>query len=159
MTIMAWSGVDRGLSAVKSGYSVIQNPGQYCYLDTYQSDPAAEPRAICGYLTLRKVYSYNPVPSELSLGEASHIIGVQWNLWTEFIPDEATAEFRAFPRVLAASEVAWSRQQSKSWGSFKRRVSIHLKKLDALGVRYCRASAETTFWTDLKVKYLRKKFL
>ena len=68
-------------------------PNSYLYFDYYQSlDKANEPEAIGGYLPLERVYSYEPMPKELTADEARHIIGVQANIWTEYMPTFKRAE-------------------------------------------------------------------
>jgi hexosaminidase len=159
MTIMAWSGKDRGEHAVKKGYKVIQSPGRFCYFDKYQTDPSLEPAAAKGYLPLRKVYAWNPVPEDFSREQERLILGTEICLWTEFVPDAATAEYRLFPRAFAAAEVAWSLPCNMSWSSFRRRVRVQQTVLDSLGVRYCREAVEGTAWTDFFVKHFRSDYL
>ena len=69
-TVMSWRGEEGGIAAVTSGHRAIMTPGAYCYLDSYQDAPYSQPEAIGGYLPLKKVYSYNPVPASLT---ASHM--------------------------------------------------------------------------------------
>lgn len=121
-TVMSWRGESGGIQAVRSGHQAIMTPGGYCYFDSYQDAPSLQPEAIGGYLTLEKVYSYNPVPDSLSAAEAKLIYGVQANLWTEYVPTEEHAEYMTYPRLLALAEVAWSAPERKSWPDFRKRV-------------------------------------
>ena len=84
-TVMSWRGEEGGIKAVKAGNQAIMTPGKYCYLDAFQDAPNTQPMAIGGYLTLEKVYSFEPVPDSLSTKEAKLILGVQGNVWTEHI--------------------------------------------------------------------------
>ena len=79
-TVMSWRGTEGGLAAIRSGHKAIMSPGQYCYLDGYQDAPYSQPEAIGGYLPLKKVYGYEPVPDSLSADEAKLMYGVQANL-------------------------------------------------------------------------------
>ena len=106
--VMAWRSVDEGARAAGGGNRTVMTPGAYCYFDTYQDDPSTLPAAMGGYLPLSKVYSFEPVPSGLSSDEAANIIGVQANLWCEYIPTEEHADLMIYPRLYALSEVAWS---------------------------------------------------
>ena len=83
-------------------------PGKYCYLDAFQDAPNTQPMAIGGYLTLEKVYSFEPVPDSLSTKEAELILGVQGNVWTEYIPTPEHFEYMIYPRILALAEIGWS---------------------------------------------------
>ena len=111
--VMSWRGEEGGISAVKSGHEAIMTPGGYCYFDSYQLEPSSQPEAISGYLTVEKVYSYNPVPDSLTADEAKLIKGVQANLWTEYVPTEEHAEYMFYPRLFSLSEVAWSDKINK----------------------------------------------
>lgn len=112
-TVMSWRGEQGGITAAKAGHDVVMTPGEFCYLDAYQDAPVSQPEAIGGYLTLEKVYSYNPVPAELSSEQRRFIKGVQANVWTEYIPTAEHAEYMIYPRLLALAEVAWTEPERK----------------------------------------------
>lgn len=132
-TVMSWRGTEGGLAAIRSGHKAIMSPGQYCYLDGYQDAPYSQPEAIGGYLPLKKVYGYEPVPDSLSADEAKLMYGVQANLWTEYIPTEEHAEYMLYPRSIALAEVAWSKPENKSWEDFHRRALKIVDELKAKG--------------------------
>lgn len=121
-TVMSWRGEEGGIKAAKAGNNAIMTPGKYCYLDAYQDAPNTQPMAIGGYLTLEKVYSYEPVPDSLTLDEAARILGVQGNVWTEFMPTEEHAEYMIYPRILALAEIGWSPAGRKNWENFRVRA-------------------------------------
>ena len=108
-TVMSWRGEEGGIAAVTSGHHAIMTPGAYCYLDSYQDAPYSQPEAIGGYLPLKKVYAYDPVPASLTAEQAKLVYGVQGNLWVEYM---------IYPRMLALAEVAWSAPERKSWADF-----------------------------------------
>ena len=132
-TVMSWRGTEGGLAAIRSGHKAIMSPGQYCYLDGYRDAPYSQPEAIGGYLPLKKVYGYEPVPDSLSADEAKLMYGVQANLWTEYIPTEEHAEYMLYPRAIALAEVAWSKPENKSWEDFHRRALKIVDELKAKG--------------------------
>lgn len=132
-TVMSWRGTEGGLAAIRSGHKAIMSPGQYCYLDGYQDAPYSQPEAIGGYLPLKKVYGYEPVPDSLSADEAKLMYGVQANLWTEYIPTEEHTEYMLYPRAIALAEVAWSKPENKSWEDFHRRALKIVDELKAKG--------------------------
>lgn len=132
-TVMSWRGTEGGLAAIRSGHKAIMSPGQYCYLDGYQDAPYSQPEAIGGYLPLKKVYGYEPVPDSLSADEVKLMYGVQANLWTEYIPTEEHAEYMLYPRAIALAEVAWSKPENKSWEDFHRRALKIVDELKAKG--------------------------
>jgi hexosaminidase len=135
--IMDWIG--GGVEAASTGHDVVMSPDGYCYFDFYQSrDHASEPPAIGGYLPLQKVYSFDPLPSNLAPQFQPHILGAQANVWTEFMPSLSHVEYMTFPRLCALAEAVWSPQNSRNWDDFTRRLPSHLQRLDRLGINYRR---------------------
>lgn len=140
-TVMSWRGEAGGIAAARQGHDVIMTPGGYCYFDHYQSDPNTQPKAIGGYIPLRKVYSYNPVPADsLTVREQKHILGVQANLWTEYINTTAHAAYMLFPRLLALAEIAWTADKAKDFADFHRRLQSQYLLLQRHHVNYYRPS-------------------
>lgn len=133
-TVMAWRGEAGGIKAAQMGHDAIMTPGNWLYFDAYQDNPATEPEAIGGYLPLSRVYSYEPVPDSLSLEEKSHIVGVQANIWTEYIQTEEHAEYMIYPRLLALSELGWCMADAKDWDRFLPAANKHLEILKAKGI-------------------------
>ncbi|MCC8170854.1 MAG: family 20 glycosylhydrolase [Parabacteroides sp.] len=153
-TVMSWRGESGGIQAAQSGHDVIMTPGGYLYFDFYQADPKTQPAAIGGYTPIKRVYSYEPVPDTLTADEKKHIIGIQANLWTEYIPNVKQVEYMLFPRVLALSEIAWSPQESRNWNDFKRRLNRHVALLQAMDVNTFPLSYEIE--TTMQVDTVRK---
>ena len=108
-------------------------PGAYCYLDSYQDAPYSQPEAIGGYLPLKKVYAYDPVPASLTAEQAKLVYGVQGNLWVEYIPTPEHVEYMIYPRMLALAEVAWSAPERKSWPDFHTRALSAVADLQKKG--------------------------
>ena len=140
-TVMSWRGEAGGIAAARMGHDVVMTPGTYCYFDHYQTDPSNQPPAIGGYLPIDKVYSYDPVPEDsLTPSQQKHILGVQANLWTEFMPTTYIVEYRAFPRMLALSEVSWDALNNKNLDDFMRRLQSQYLLLQRRNVHYYRPS-------------------
>jgi len=140
--IMDWQG--GGLEAASAGRDVVMSPTKFVYLDYYQStNHATEPHAIGGFLPLEKVYQFEPVPAKLAPEFQSHILGGQCNLWTEYVVSLPHVEYMIWPRACALAEATWSPKDSRNYDDFMRRLQIHAKRLDELGVNYRRASIET----------------
>ncbi len=135
-TVMSWRGIKGGIAAAKAKHDVIMTPTDFAYFDYGQGDPAYEPLNIGGYLPLEKVYSYDPIPKELSPSEHKYIIGAQANIWTEYLETPAAVEYMAFPRMLALAEVAWSAPENKNFADFTKRMSANFLLLDKQNVNY-----------------------
>ena len=138
-TVMSWRGISGGLEAARLGHDAIMTPNSYLYFDYYQSENQdAEPLAIGGYLPVSKVYSYEPFEEGMTEEEKSHIIGVQANLWTEYITTESHLEYMLLPRLAALSEVQWCQPQNKNWERFEDCVDDVCDIYDQMGYNYAR---------------------
>jgi hexosaminidase len=130
-TVMSWRGEAGGISAAQQNHNVVMTPGSGgLYFDQLQAK-VNEPLSIGGYDPLSKIYSYNPIPAILTPDQQKFIIGVQANLWTEYIPTDSKVEYMVLPRMLALSEVAWSPLANKNYIDFANtRLPLHLARLD-----------------------------
>jgi len=146
-TVMSWRGVEGGIDAARQGHDVIMTPVSHCYFDYYQGDPEFEPEAIGGYTTLKKVYSFEPLPSELSIEESNHVLGAQGNVWTEYIPTPSHAEYMSLPRMAALAEVVWTPSNDRAWADFRKRLDFHYERFDALGATFSKGSFRPVFQT------------
>ena len=145
-TVMSWRGVNGGIAAARQNHDVIMSPTTYCYLDYYQTDPKTQPVAIGGLLPLEKVYSFNPsVTDSLTADQAKHVLGVQANIWSEYMPTTHYVEYMAYPRLLAVAETAWTPGEAKNVDDFKQRLEAHKKRLDYLKVNYFEAPINKSF--------------
>ena len=123
-TVMSWRGEAGGIEAAKQHHDVVMTPNTYLYFDYYQSkDTETEPMAIGGYLPMERVYSYEPMPKSLSPEEQKYIVGVQANLWTEYIPDFKQVQYMVLPRMAALCESQWCAPEKKNYEAFLQRVS------------------------------------
>jgi len=134
-TVMSWRGVSGGIEAAQQGHDVVMTPTTHCYLDYYQSTHPNEPLAIGGFLPLSKVYSYEPVPTELNAEEGKHILGVQGNVWTEYMPTAEQIFYMAYPRACAIAEIGWSAKKDKNYEDFTSRILPHLERLKTMGIQ------------------------
>ena len=136
-TIMSWRGVAGGLQAVRLGHDAIMTPNTYYYLDYYQSlDKDKEPLAIGGYLPVEKCYSYEPFTEDMTDEEKAHILGVQANLWTEYIATESHLQYMLLPRMTALSEVQWCQPENKDWERFINSADDFCSIYDKMGYNY-----------------------
>ena len=129
-TVMSWRGEAGGIAAAKQNHNVVMTPGSGgLYIDHAQGKD--EPLSIGGNEPLTKIYSYNPTPAELTADQQKYILGVQANLWTEYIPTENKVEYMILPRILALSEVAWTPLANKNYTDFANtRLPGHLAWFD-----------------------------
>ncbi len=137
VTVMSWRGIEGGLKAAKLGNDAIMTPNTHFYIDYYQSlDTENEPLAIGGYLPVEKCYSYEPYVEGMTDEEKSHIIGVQANLWTEYISKDEYLEYMLLPRLAALSEVQWCRPEVKDMERFFDSADAFCGIYDIMGYNY-----------------------
>ena len=135
--VMSWRGVAGGLQAVRMGNEAIMTPNTFYYLDYYQSlDQENEPLAIGGYLPIEKCYSYEPFTANMTDEEKARVLGVQANLWTEYIATEEHLHYMLLPRMAALSEVQWCQPQTKSWERFYDSADDFCSIYDVMGYKY-----------------------
>ena len=137
-TVMSWRGVEGGITAAKAGHNAIMTPNPYVYLDHYQEDPEFAPTTIGGYNTLKKTYSYNPVPDDADELVKKHIIGLQGNIWNEYIQNDERRDYQTFPRAIAIAETGWTENKNKNWNSFCQRMVAEFERMDIMQVKACR---------------------
>lgn len=142
--VMSWRGTEGGIAAAKQKHFVVMSPGSHCYFDHYQGEPKNEPIAFGGYTNVEKVYSFNPIPKELSEEESKYILGAQANVWTEYINTPEHAEYMLFPRIAALSEVLWGTSNPNNYKEFEKRLISHFKMYDKKGINYSKAIFEVT---------------
>ena len=140
-TVMAWRGAKRGIAAAKLGNQVVMTPTHYCYLDYAQtSNRKANNEPICGGsngkrpLTMRKAYSFDPY-DQLNEHEQKFIVGVQGNMWTEYVATYDHLQRMILPRMAAIAEVGWS-HGNKDYDDFTRRMHLLRKLYDKCGYKY-----------------------
>lgn len=137
-TVMSWRGQQGGIAAAKQHHDVIMTPSSDgLYFDHAQSASADEPTNIGGLNPYTRVYAYNPVPAELTPDEQKYILGVQANLWTEYIKTPEKVEYMILPKLFALSETAWSQQDKKDLKNFvEERLPYHLARLDLTATNF-----------------------
>jgi hexosaminidase len=131
-TVMSWRGETGGIAAAQQSHNVVMTPGSGgLYLDQLQGKLNVEPLSIGGYDPLSKIYSYNPTPAVLTPDQQKFVLGVQANVWTEYIPTDNKVEYMILPRLLALSEVAWTPLANKNYTDFANtRLPNHLAWFD-----------------------------
>jgi len=138
--VMSWRGIKGGIEAAEQGHDVVMTPTSHCYFDYYQANPDFEPLAIGGFTSLKKVYSFEPVPAELDKNKVKYILGAQGNVWTEYMKTPEYVEYMAVPRMTALAEVLWSPREFRDWDSFQHRLVDQKKRFDFLDVNYSQGS-------------------
>ena len=137
-TIMSWRGTRGGIEAAKQGFNVIMSPNSHMYIDYYQSQERdKEPLCIGGLVTVEKLYSYEPYEG-MAAGTEDHILGVQANLWTEYIGTEEFLEYMLLPRLCALSEVQWCNADRKDYTRFDSALDHTFQMLDVMGYTYAK---------------------
>ena len=149
-TVMSWRGSTGGIKASRMGHDVIMTPNTHFYLDYYQAqDISREPFGIGGYIPLEKAYSYEPYTDDMDDEARSHILGIQANLWTEYIATPEHLEYMYFPRAAAVCEVQWTRPENKDWKRFSDGLCRTVGIYDVMGLNYSKATFGVTASTGV----------
>ncbi len=138
-TVMSWQGEKGGIAAAKAGHDVIMTPAYANYLDLKQGQPDYEPNLGYAETLLSTTYNYSVVPDGFTKEEASRILGLQGNLWTESISDWGKLTYMTFPRLFAVAENGWTVESQQNFDDFIKRLQVRLKRFDARGVRYAKS--------------------
>lgn len=139
IVVMSWRGEKGGIKAAKLGHDVIMTPNSHLYFDYYQGqDISREPLAIGGYIPLEAVYNYNPVPKALGKRYCGRIVGVQANLWTEYIDTFSHVQYMVLPRWAALAENQWNCPAHKDYDAFLDRLENLIEVYDIEGYAYAR---------------------
>ncbi len=124
--VMSWRGMDGGIAAAQAGHDVVMTPTSNTYFDYYQSQNTAN----------EPVYAFEPVPASFDSTQASHILGTQGQIWTEYQRTPKNVEYMVFPRLVALAEVAWTPRDQRNFADFSARLAKHLARLGVLDVNY-----------------------
>lgn len=125
--VQSWRGTRGGIAAAKMGHDVIMSPTSHCYLDYSYTT-----------ISLEKSYSFEPIPEELEGELAHHIMGLEGNMWTEWVPNRDRLDHQVYPRLTALAEVAWSPKELRDWEDFRERMETHFRRYEILGIQYGR---------------------
>ncbi len=141
--LMAWRGDGNGIRAAENRHKVIMSPAQYLYFDQqYIRKKGEYGHTWAGPTDTEKVYSYRPIPESMTPEAASFIQGVHGCLWTETALNEAIADYLAWPRIFALSEIGWSDRNRRDWKDFKKRaLGAGLQRLDRQKINYRKSGA------------------
>lgn len=143
--VMSWRGTKGGIEAARMHHPVVMTPTTHMYLDYFQGEPYLEPNAIGGHLPLRKVYSFEPIPEELVGKERDFILGVQGNVWGEYIHSPDKADYMTYPRGAAVAEIGWSSLENKNWDDFIRRLEAQYMRYEQMGINYAKSAYQVYF--------------
>lgn len=135
-TIMAWRGADKAIDAVKFGHSVIMATPNYTYLNYYQGDKETEPLAQCCYVPLEEVYKLNLTLDSVTTEQQKLVLGAQGNMWSEYIKTNSHLQYMMLPRMLALSEVFWSKKETRNFDVFKEKLVPQFSYFDRVGINY-----------------------
>ncbi|MBI9065633.1 MAG: family 20 glycosylhydrolase, partial [Marinilabiliaceae bacterium] len=148
-TIMYWGSIKGVSDCLKKEHPVVLTTGSHLYFDHYQGLSKQEPKAFGGFAPLKKVYDYEPVPAGLEEEYEQLIMGVQANLWTEYMPDPQQVEYMLFPRIAALAEIAWQPKGTKNWAHFRNKMNGMLRRYQTMGINYANSALRPTIQFEL----------
>lgn len=138
--IQSWRDTKHGCIAAEAGHDVIMSPTSHCYFDYSQADEKNskyEPTLCGGYIPVEKVYAFEPCDENLSESSRPHILGVQANIWAEYLLYPNQVEYQALPRMAALAEVQWT-SGKKDYQAFLKRLNRLVSFYDLYKLTYAK---------------------
>lgn len=138
--IQSWRDTKHGRIAAEAGHDVIMSPTSHCYFDYSQADEKNskyEPTLCGGYIPVEKVYAFEPCDENLSESSRPHILGVQANIWAEYLLYPNQVEYQALPRMAALAEVQWT-SGKKDYQAFLKRLNRLVSFYDLYKLTYAK---------------------
>ena len=136
--VMSWRGEAGGIAAAQQNHYVVMTPTSHMYLD-YQQKENEDSVTIGGFVSLEKIYSYEPISVKLTPAQHKYIMGAQGNVWTEYMKYPSKVEYMIFPRLSALSEVLWSQKSARNWSNFEKKLQAQFKRYDLWQTNYSKA--------------------
>jgi hexosaminidase len=160
-TVMSWRGEAGGIAAASQKHQVIMSPNTYCYFDYSQLGGELDEYDFGRkrFLPLETVYHYEPYTEKLTEEQHQFIIGVQGNVWTEYMKTPERVAEQTFPRAFALSEVGWTLSANKNYDTFKTGVLQMFNRMSHWGMNYSQAFYEPIFYYDRRSSSYPKKLV
>jgi hexosaminidase len=150
-TVMSWRGIEGAVAAATAGHDAVLSPWPTLYLDNRPVDVPVPGRG--RIVSVEEVYGFDPMPAALNESQRKHILGVQANIWTEYMRTPDRVEFMTFPRAAAVAEIAWTPAENKNWDGFAERLPAQLERYEALGIRYAEPAASQPLQAHRRTSY------
>ena len=97
---------------------------------------------------MERVYGFQPLPLELTPEQQKHIIGVQANIWTEYIASFRHVQYMAMPRMDALAELQWNNPVQRNFDAFVNRCRKMTQLYDLYHYNYAKHIFNPQVWTD-----------
>ena len=134
--VQTWIKDSSAVHAARGG-KVILSPSPKMYLDMKYDSSTVLGLMWAGIIPLRTTYEWDPGNFTPGVGESS-VLGVEAPLWAETVVKVQDYEYMAFPRIIAVSELGWTRANLMNFEDFTRRLDMQRQRLSALGVNFPR---------------------
>lgn len=139
-SIMYWHDIKELKDILTKNHPTVVASGTSYYFDHYQSLSEHEPQAWGGFSTLSQVYNLEPVSPDISEDLQKLVLGIQGQVWTEYMPTPKHVEYMLLPRMLGLAESAWTLKENKDWNRFSLTVNNEFEKYDRLGINYSKSA-------------------
>jgi len=133
-TVESWRGEEGGVAAAQQKHNVIMSPWGILYL-THPQSKQEDSVTAGGYLSISKVYNYDPT-GKIDSAYKKYIIGAESCIWTEYMTNPSKVEYMAFPRMAAASEVFWTKPEEKDYKDFLQRLQTQIQRYQLWNINY-----------------------
>ena len=134
--VMSWHGIQGGIDAARLDHDAVLTPVHPLYFNYRQSTAADEAPGRSALNTINSIYGFNPEPATLTPEQRRHILGVQANIWTEYVITSDRVSWMLYPRTAALAEIAWSTSANRDWNSFLSRLVDEMRRYQDLGIHF-----------------------
>jgi hexosaminidase len=131
-TVMSWRGTEGAIKAANAGHDVVLAPSPTLYLDRLQSTLPDEPPGRPSAQTMKTIYDFDPVPTDIAADKAQHVLGAEVTVFAEYLPNWYRIQHAIFPRIAALAERTWS--PKADWNSFITRMPVQMSRYRAAGI-------------------------
>ncbi|WP_236979424.1 beta-N-acetylhexosaminidase [Membranihabitans maritimus] len=139
-SLMYWGGINSVEDYFEKGHPMVLTTGSRYYFDHYQSESKQEPIAFGGLSTLTQVYNYEPFPLAWKDKFGNQMLGIQANVWTEYMKSPEHVEYMVMPRMAALAETAWTQPQKKDWDRFSQRIPPLMDFYKSKNINYSKSA-------------------
>lgn len=114
------------------GKKAIISKADKLYLDMKYDENSNYGLTWAGYNDIKDSYEWDPQ----DYAAKEDILGIEAPLWTETINNSKAMDYMIYPRLIGHAEVGWTVKDKRNYDEYEKRLRIHGKRLENMGVNY-----------------------
>ncbi|WP_226016931.1 beta-N-acetylhexosaminidase [Novosphingobium sp. FKTRR1] len=125
--VLSWHSPQGATTALKAGHDVVLATDPVFYFDHRQAPGRDEPPGRGTVITPADIYAVDP--GSVDAATSGHLLGVQGQIWTEYVRSDAQMLAMAWPRAAALAELGWTTPARRDWTGFSARLPAEAQLL------------------------------